>query len=294
MRLRRLAPLFLASLGCAWALAATAAVNDVFPGDFYPTQPGRTNVSLYLFDREQQGPYAGGKQQLDGRIDVRLAALRIGHTRKIGDTTLTGVMVLPWSHSEVTPPLLTRAIGERAHGAGDLRLGISSWLINDPDNAHYLALAGMISAPTGSYDNRQLLNIGENRWKYILLAGWQKDITSRLLIELAPELAFYGDNDDYRGQRLEQAPTRSLTSYLRYRLSPAWHVHVGGQINRGGKTRVAGVDRNNPANSQRVTAGMSWYLPGLQQVILRLAKENDVENGFAIRREVALRYQIGF
>jgi hypothetical protein len=294
MRLHRLAVSLLASLGCAWTVAAAAAVNDVFPGDFFPSQPGRTNVSLYLFDREQQGPYVGGKQQLDGRINVRLAALRIGHTRKIGEITTTGVMVLPWSHSEVEPPLLARAIGERAHGAGDLRLGVSSWLINDPATAHYLALAAMVSAPTGSYDRRQLLNIGENRWKYILLAGWQKDITPRLVIELAPELAFYGDNDDYLGQRLEQAPTRSLTAYLRYRLTPAWHVHVGGQINHGGETRVAGVDRNNPAESKRVTAGISLQLPGQQQVILRLARENDMENGFAIRREVALRYLIGF
>ena len=294
MRRHRFAATLLAKFACAWSVTAIAAVNDIFPGDFFPAKAGQTTVSMYLFDRQQQGPYANGKQQLDGRIDVRLAALRLAHTRKVGDSQMSGVVVLPWSHSEVKPPMLARGIGEQARGLGDLRLGLTGTLINRPETANYLSVAAMVSAPTGDYNRRQLLNIGENRWKYILFAGWQKDITPRLLIELTPELAFYGDNDDYLGQKLEQAPSRSLTSYLRYRVTPAWHVHIGGQINRGGKTRIDGVDRNNPLNSQRVMAGMTWFLPEQQQVILRLARENDLDNGFAIRREVALRYQIAF
>ena len=294
MPIHRLAAFLLASLACFCILPAKAAVNDIFPGDFYPAQVGATNVSLYFFDRALHGPYASGRQQLPGKIDTQVTALRIGHTQKFADHLVTGVLVLPWSDSEVRPPLLARAIGRRAHGAADLRLGLNTWLINDPAHAHYLTLGAMLTAPTGNYDSQQALNIGENRWKAILLAGWQKDITPRLLIELSPELAFYGDNDDYLGQRLEQSPTRSLTGYLRYRTTPGWHLHVGGQINRGGKTTVNGVDRNNPASSQRVMAGMTWFFPDRQQIILRLARENDLENGFAIRRELALRYQIGF
>jgi hypothetical protein len=41
-------------------------------------------------------------------------------------------------------------------------------------------------------------------------------------------------------------------------------VHVGGQVNRGGETRINGVDQRNPANNDRVMAGMSWLLPEQQ------------------------------
>ena len=41
-------------------------------------------------------------------------------------------------------------------------------------------------------------------------------------------------------------------------------------------------------------AGMSWFLPEQQQVILRLAKDITIDNGFRTGREILLRYQKGF
>jgi hypothetical protein len=71
-------------------------------------------------------------------------------------------------------------------------------------------------------------------------------------------------------------------------------VHVGGQLNRGGETRINGVDQRNPANNERVMAGMSWFLPAQQQVILRVARDTAIDNGFGTGREILLRYQKGF
>ena len=85
-----------------------------------------------------------------------------------------------------------------------------------------------------------------------------------------------------------------MTGYLRWRVSPAWHVHVGGQVNRGGETRINGVDQRNPANNDRVMAGMSWLLPEQQQIVLRFARDMALDNGFRTDREILLRYQKGF
>jgi hypothetical protein len=247
------------------ATASLAAVNDVMPGDYFPLPPGQTTLAAYAYDREFKRPYAGGRKTLDGNIDSNVLALRAARSFQVGDTTFAGVVVLPLSDSQVSPAPLATALGAQAKGLSDLRLGLTAWLINDKATANYLGMSGTLIAPTGDYDGRQVLNAGENRWRFVFSGGWQKDITPRFLIELSPEIAFHGDNNDYVGHRkLEQRSSVALTGYLRWRVSPAWHVHVGGQVNRGGETRINGVDQRNPANNDRVMAGMSWLLPEQQ------------------------------
>jgi hypothetical protein len=41
-------------------------------------------------------------------------------------------------------------------------------------------------------------------------------------------------------------------------------------------------------------AGMRWFLPDKQQVILRFARDTEIDNGFRNGREILLRYQKGF
>lgn len=277
------------------ALQTHAAVNDVLPGDYFPLLPGQTTLAVYAFDRELHGPYVAGNKLLDGEIDSEVLAVRAARFFPIGQTTLAGVAVMPWSNSLVAPAPLAAAMGRQAKGLGDLRVGLTAWLINDKATANYLGVSGMLIAPTGDYDARQVLNAGENRWRYVLSAGWQKDISPKFLIELSPEIAWYGDNDDYVGNRkLEQRTSYALTSYLRWRVSTAWHVHLGGQVNRGGATRINGIDQRNPANNDRLMAGMSFFLPEQQQLILRFARDSDIDNGFLTGREILLRYQKGF
>ena len=272
-----------------------AAVNDVMPGDYFPLSPGTTSVALYAFDRHLTGPYADGRQQFAGSIDSRTLALRLVNSFTIGDTTASTVLVLPWTTSEVSPAPLATRLGAEAQGFGDLRLGLTLWPLNDRANANYLGITAMVIAPTGAYNDARFINAGENRWRFVLGGGWQKDITPQLLIELSPEIAYYGDNDDYLGgRRLAQRTTYALTGYLRYRLNTAWHLHVGGQANRGGETQIAGVDQNNPANNDRLMAGVTWFLPERQQLILRAAHDVAIDNGFRSSREIALRYQKSF
>lgn len=274
---------------------AVAAVNDIFPGDYFPAQPDTTTASVYAYSRHQAGPYVGGDKIFDGRLESSILALRLVRTVKLGDTTVSGVLVLPWADTDVSPAPLAAALGKGTHGLSDVRLGLAAWLINDPANANYLAVSAMAIAPTGHYDARQVVNVGENRWKLTLGGGWQKDITPRFLIELSPEIAFYGDNNDYAVyRRLEQRTSYALTGTLRWRVRPAWHVHVGGQLNRGGATRINGIDQRNPANNERLMAGMTWFLPGKQQLILRMAKDVSIDNGFRTGREIALRLQKSF
>ena len=256
-----------------------ASVNEVLPGDYFPLQPGDTSLALYFFDRNLSGPYAQGRKQFDGSIDSQTLALRLVNFFRIGDTTASTIVVLPWTTSEVSPAPLAARLGAKSTGFGDLRLGITA----------------MVIAPSGAYDNSQVINTGENRWRFVLGGGWQKDITPQWLVELSPEIAYYGDNDDYyKGHRLAQRTTYALTGYLRYRLNTTWHLYVGGQVNRGGETQINGVDLNNQANNDRLMAGVTWFLPERQQLILRTAQDTALDNGFRASREIAVRYHKTF
>jgi hypothetical protein len=203
--------------------------------------------------------------------------------------------VLTGADLVASPATLSNAIGRRTSGLGDLRLGLTIWPINDRQGANYLGLSTMIIAPTGAYDRRQPLNYAENRWRLVLSGGWQKDITPRWLVELSPELTLFADNDDYAdGNRLAQDLALALTGYLRWRIAPRFHLFLGGQLNRGGETRINGLALDNPPNNTRVNVGATWFLPAKQQLILRLTREPHVENGFRIDHDVALRYQKSF
>jgi hypothetical protein len=78
-----------------------------------------------------------------------------------------------------------------------------------------------------------------------------------------------------------------------YRITSTWHIHLGEQINRGGETRINGIEQRNPTNNNRVMAGITLFLPE-QQIALRTARDTRIDNGFRTNHEIALRYQHSF
>lgn len=275
--------------------APYAAVNDIFPGDFYPQGPGTTNIALYAFERQQRGPYVQGAKLFDRKLNHSILALRLTQTERVGDTTVAGVLVLPWLRSNLSAAPQLNSPSTETRGLSDIRLGITVWLINDREHAHYLGLNSMLISPSGAYDSGLLINAGENRWKLVFGGGWQKDLMPQLLVELAPEIVFYGPNPEYmKTHRLEQRSSQALTGYLRYRLNQTFHLHAGLQTNYRGQTSIDGIQQNNAAGNRRIMAGINYLLPEQQQITLRFAHDNSIHNGFRTESEIALRYLKSF
>ena len=83
---------------CLWLASVNifAATNDVFPGDYYPPEPGYQSLTFYLIDRDLAGPYAQGNKVADvvsknrGKIRVKLPSGKaIPGWLKFDDKTLT-------------------------------------------------------------------------------------------------------------------------------------------------------------------------------------------------------------
>jgi hypothetical protein len=274
------------------ATPARASVNDVLPADYFPLAAGTTSLAVYAYDRQLTGPYSKGLRVLDGTVDTQIAVLRAVHFLSVADKPVSLIAVLPWSQSSVNPASLAGAIGREARGSGDFRFGATGWLLANRESGEYFAMTGLVFLPTGDYNRQQVLNTGENRYKVTLNAGWIHPLTHSFIVEAIPEVAWFGDNSDYVGGRtLSQKPAYALTGYLRYRATPNWQFHVGAQANRGGETRINGVNQNNAPENNRVMLGTSYLTDSkANQWILRAARDTDVVNGFSVRSEVLLRY----
>lgn len=292
-----LAAAALALIASATALPATAAVNDVLPTDYVALQEGTTNLSLYAFNQRLSGPWRDGNLSLRGELDVNLVALRLSRTFSVGEQgkyALAPVIVLPWADGEARG-LPALPFGRQASGQGDLRVGLSFWHHIDRVNREYSTLTVFAMLPTGDYNPSQLLNAGENRTKLVLSAGWLRQLGARWVLDIGPELAFYGDNRAYLGNRvLSQDPSFALTGWLRYRITPALQWMNGAQLNRGGASYANGTLATGAPNNTRLSTGLLLHTSSQQQWILRYSRDVSADNGFRLENELMLRYSVSF
>jgi hypothetical protein len=279
-------------LASACASSAFSAVNDVLPADYFPLATGSSTLAVYAYDRQASGYYARGQKEAEGHLDTRILALRAGHFFEIAGQSVSMVAVLPWAQADSEPEALAAKFGQRASGLGDLRLGATGWLVSDRNSGQYLGVTALVSLPTGHYERKQILNIGENRHKATLSLGWIQPLNPSLNLDLTPEVAWFGANPDYlNGSRLTQKLSYALTGYLRYRATPNWQFHVGGQLNYGGANRINGVDQQNPPDNSRAMLGATFLSNDRQhQWVIRLAQDTQIKNGFKAETELLLRY----
>lgn len=275
-------------------LSLSAAQNDVFPTDYVSNKPGEFVTTLYISDLSASTYYHDGKNMLNESLSSSLQVLRTGYTTEFYGyaTAFTAVGL----HAKYTfeGPILEALYPKTTSGYGDLRLGITTWLINDRENMEYFAITPMISIPVGTYVPSRSVNIGENRYKATLSAGYVNRFMhgggGELFIELSPEIAFFGDNNNAQGRKIEQDTSFALTGYLRYRPIPIIGIFTGYQINRGGKTTINGVAQNDAPENTKVMIGGAVFVYGTQ-IILRHSEDTHIENGFKTDNQTTLRLQ---
>ena len=171
---------------------------------------------------------------------------------------------------------------------------MTTWLFNDPENMRYFALTPMISLPIGTYDASRAMNIGENRYKATLSAGYIDRFLygqyGELFAEFSLEFAYFWENSNAKGYILTQKPTYALTSYLRYRPIPIIGVFRGYQINGGGETSLSGIPQNDTQNTQRWMIGGALFTFGTQ-IMIRYSQDIKIDNGFKTNDQIILRFQ---
>lgn len=290
---RRLLAIGLLILPCA----GHTAVNDIFPTDFVALPDGMSNVTIYGASQHGEGPYRNGTAQMPGEVNLNLFAMRFARQFSVGpEGKYAAGPVAVLSYGDIAfDRKLASTFGPGSAGMGDLRLGGAFWFHIDRTNREYGAIALSVALPTGTYNGSRVFNAGENRFKYVLSAGWIQQLGKRWVMDLSPEIAFYGDNDEYLGnRRLSQSVSYALTGYLRYRLDPKLQLVGGAQINRGGATTLDGVPLSGAPDNTRLSAGVLLVTGQHANLQLRYSRDVHIDNGFRSTGDITLRYTISF
>lgn len=124
----------------------------------------------------------------------------------------------------------------------------------------FLTTALWVTAPTGDYDQKKVLNIGANRWvmKPELAFGYP---IGPFWIEINPMVSFYQDNDEYLGSHhLAQRPLYAAEGHFSLTLNPALWVALDSTFSKGGETRVDGTLQNNKQQNVLLGASLGFML----------------------------------
>ena len=100
-----------------------------------------------------------------------------------------------------------------------------------------------VLAPTGDYENDELINLGSNRWATRAELGVSRNL-GNWTVEAAGNIWIYGDNDDFLGGKtLAQDNMYVIKSHLIYSFRPGFWFGLGLGYGEGGRTRAEYLDQ---------------------------------------------------
>ncbi|QID17944.1 transporter [Nitrogeniibacter mangrovi] len=281
--------LLAAMLGALSMACPTAQAVDVDAGD-YTALPDGTNLALLYYQHATRDALIadGHKANLNAGLDSDVGILRGVHFMDVGGYIVDPQFLLPFGKLKAKDDL--SALGD-ADGMGDLILAATVWLVNDPKSSTYFGITPFLFLPTGDYDKHDSLNLGENRWKFALQAGYITQIAPKLLLDVVADVTVYGDNDDFgpTGVTLKQDPSVQLQGFLRYQMSDTWDLRAGISHTTGGETEVAGVSQNDSLRTTKMTLGTAVFVTPTVQLMANYGRDIDVRNGLREDNRLNLR-----
>ena len=290
MHVRRLAlvqsllQLGLGSLVClllAMGSATRAGAQEIEPYDFVPL-PAGTNLAIgyYVYGHNTEFNVARGSTIKDSGVEVNLGIGRYVHYVDIKGFP-AGFQIIQVFGSESTAHIGGQRLGS-AFGATNIALSAFIWPYVNTATKTNVNLTGYIYPPTGTYDKRSPINLGDNRWRGDVQIGLSQGITDNLAFDASFDAQFYGDNDSYvpGSRRLSQDPTYRAQFWANWRWNPAFTTSIGYEGFFGGSQQVDGFFAGSKTEEQRIRANASLFLTPRLQTMLELNHDVKVVGGF--------------
>jgi hypothetical protein len=252
--------------------------------------PAGTNLALLYYQHAQRDKvYSNGAQVAGGDLKSDVGILRLVHFVDIFGFRADPQILLPFGSLKASNDL--SALGSTS-GVADLIVTGTVWLLNKPAEGEFFGITPAVWAPIGNYDKNKALNLGENRWKYLLQAGYTTPLlTKDLSLQLAADVTAFGRNNDYGsgGQTLSQKPLYQFQAWLKYNLSPTFDLRAGTSHFVGGRTEVDGVANDDRTKTTNAKFGIGWsFSPGWNFAAL-YGRDLSVRNGLKESDRINLR-----
>jgi hypothetical protein len=287
---RRFWPSWAASMAVAAAalVVTPARAIDVDAGD-YTALPAGTKLGLLYYQHATRNRlYDGGDRvPINARLDSDVGIVRGVYFMDIGGFIVDPQFLLPVGKLKAKNDL--SALGSDS-GIGDLLLAATVWF-NKPGSKENFGITPFVFAPVGSYDKNQALNLGENRWKFALQAGWIKPLSDSVTMDLIADFTLHGKNDDFgaTSATLKQKPLFQFQGWWRYNLTPQIDLRFGLSHVTGGATKVDGVNQDDRQATSKFSLGAAWFVAPTTQLLATYGQDIKVKNGFKENARLNLR-----
>lgn len=267
-------------------LEVFGAVNDIIPSDYEAPLVGSSVMSVNYLQKKLTNNTLPNEY-----ITQQTSALRYTYGLDLDGKTLGLGIAIPYSSLKTNGQTLASYIGKESDGMSDSVLSATYWLKNERKNKEFLATTITLTIPSGKYDDSQILNSGENRYKTTFGMGYITKIADDFIFELSPELAFYSEN---KTTKTKQKPSYAISSNIRYKPNAKYELFLGAQENYQSETIKNNKDQNDDELSQKYSIGAFYYTDKFHQIMVRIATENNKQYGFSGENEVMLRYRWWF
>ena len=275
----------------AWAI-------DLQPNDIVAPPPGKNLITISYLNTENTTLYRNGAS-VSGNpvIDTQLAVLRAARTFSLGDLPAASYIQLPYG--TVSPAGSLSAISGDT-GVGDLTIATAIWPYHNKTSRTYVALAGYLTSPTGSYSSQRAFNIGENRFRTDIQMGFQTPITNSIDGMIAVDTRWFGGNSQCASAcglavngSLTQKPLTTTQLGPIYRINDIFTVGASYFYVAGGATSINNNYMNNVANTQRFLLSGQAHTP-IGRISLQYGRDMEIKNGFIQTRLLTLRLMKNF
>lgn len=278
-------------LSLATALSLPAYALEFSPGD-YEMMPADKTFALAYFQYAHSDKYfsQGNKAEGDYRLRSEATLLRFIHGfRPAENFSIEPQIIIPFVRADAMGD--ASPLGS-ASGMGDIIVGVPFKFRMDNAGADIISLAPFIYAPTGAYHNEKALNIGENRWRYLLQGVWIHHFSDTWAFTTGADVSWTTANDRYgaNNSRLSQSPRYEYQAYLSYNLTPATQFGFGGGWITGAKSRIDGINQDDKLDSTYVRISASHFMTPAIQLQFSGGRDIAVEQGFRQDTNLSLRF----
>jgi hypothetical protein len=296
MSLRR----FIAFALLAFPLISSAI--DLQPNDIVAPLPGKNHAMISYVNAESGTFYRNGsavstRPFASPNISVQSAIARVSTSYSVKDLPAVSYLQIPYGTIQ---PAGSLANYPASTGVGDLTFATAIWPYADRVNRKYFAVAGYLTAPTGSYNSQQVFNTGENRYRSDIQMGYQQPIIENLDGMIAVDTMWFGGNSQCaaaclsaNNTSLNQKPLTSTQLGPIYKINQNYTVGASYFYVAGGATTIGNTYQNNVVNTQRFLLSALAYYP-FGRISLQYGRDMEIKNGFVETRRLAIRFTTEF
>ena len=274
----------LATFAIATGFSMSAWAIDLQPGDATAPPPGLRSVQISYLNAERVGAN-------NARIDQTQVQFRYVQAFEVNKQPALFYLHTGTGRNDPTGAL---ARYPADNGMIDTTLVFAYWPYVDKTSNTFVAVAGYLITPTGSYSSDRAINMGENRYRWAGQIAYQTRIAPSLNWMAAFDTLWFGKNDASRSLTnqlgtLEQKALYSAQTGLLYQLNSTYSVAAAYFYTEGGETVFKGAAQNNSTKSHRYQlSGIGNYSFGR----LTLQYGQDIDNNATLedKHRIFLRY----